>query len=86
MQVIAIHDVDDVDHWFSSPARAEFFEARGMKATAFRDPEGSSRTVAVLIEAPDMESLDAALATPEARAAEEHDGVRVDTIKVLLNS
>jgi hypothetical protein len=56
MQVIAIHDVDDVDHWFSSKARAEFFEARGMKATAFRDPEGGSRTVAVLIEAPDMES------------------------------
>jgi len=86
MQVIAVHDVDDVEHWFNSPARAEFFEARGMKATAFRDPEGGSKTVAVLIEAPDMESLGAALATPEARAAEDHDGVKVETLKILLSS
>ena len=31
MQVIAIHDVNDVNRWFNSPARSEFFEARGMK-------------------------------------------------------
>lgn len=85
MQVIGIHDVDDVEHWFNSPARAEFFEARGMKATAFRDPDGG-KTVAVLIEAPDMETLGAALSTPEAKAAEEHDGVKVETLRILLNS
>jgi hypothetical protein len=85
MQVIAIHDVDDVEHWFRSPARSEFFEARGMRATAFRDPGGDGRTVAVLIEAPDMASLQAALATPEARVAEEHDGVHVDTIKLFVD-
>ena len=86
MQVIAVHDVDDVKHWYNSPARAEFFEARGMKATAFRDPAGDSNTVAVLIEAPDMESLQAALATPEARVAEEHDGVRVETIELFADA
>ena len=42
MRVIATHDVDDVQHWFDSPKRAEFFEARGMKATPFRDPAGAS--------------------------------------------
>ena len=86
MQVIAIHDVDDVEHWFNSRARSEFFEARGMRATAFRDPAGNGNTVAVLIEAPDMESLQAALATPEARVAEDHDGVHVDTIKLFLDA
>jgi hypothetical protein len=85
MQVIAVHDVDEVEHWFDSPARKEFFEARGMTATAFRDPEGKSKTVAVLIEAPDMETLGAALSTPEAAAAEKNDGVQVDTLKILLN-
>ena len=37
MLVIATHEVDDVEHWFNSPKRAEFFEQRGMKVTAFRD-------------------------------------------------
>jgi len=86
MQVIAMHDVDDVDHWYSSADRAEFFEARGMKATPFRPPAGDGRTVAVLIEAPDMESLQAALATPEARVAEERDGVHVETIELFVDA
>ena len=86
MQVIAIHDVNDVNHWFNSPARSEFFEARGMKATAFRDPAGDGTTVVVLIETPDLESLQAALATPEAKVAEERDGVHVDTLKIFLNA
>ena len=84
MKVIATHDVDDVQHWFDSPKRAEFFEARGMKATAFRDPTGTSSSVAVLIETPDMETLEKALAEPEASEAENYDGVRVDTIRILL--
>jgi hypothetical protein len=85
MKVIAIHDVDDVQHWFDSPKRAEFFEARGMTATAFRDPAGDSSSVAVLIETPDMETLEKALAEPEAATAENHDGVHVDTIRILLS-
>ena len=84
MKVIATHDVDDVQHWFDSPKRAEFFEARGMKVTAFRDPAGESSSVAVLIETPDMATLERALAEPEAVAAENHDGVRVDTIRILV--
>ncbi len=82
MQVIATHDVDDVEHWFNSPKRAEFFEARGMTVTEFRDPSGQSSSVAVLIETPDMATLQAALATPEAAEAEKHDGVHVDTLTI----
>ena len=84
MKVIATHDVDDVQRWFDSPKRAEFFEARGMTATAFRDPTGASSSVAVLIETPDMETLEKALTEPEAAEAENHDGVRVDSIRILL--
>jgi hypothetical protein len=84
MKVIATHDVDDVQHWFDSPKRAEFFGARGMTVTAFRDPTGVSSSVAVLIETPDMETLQQALEEPEAADAERHDGVRVDTIRILL--
>jgi hypothetical protein len=84
MQVIATHDVDDVEHWFNSPKRAEFFEQRGMKVTAFRQPGSESTLCAVLIETPDMDTLQSALATEEARAAEEHDGVHADTITIFV--
>ena len=84
MQVIATHDVDDVEHWFNSPKRAEFFEQFGMKATAFRSPEGSGNMTAVLIETPDMETLQAALQSEEAQQAQKHDGVRVDTVRVFV--
>ena len=86
MQVIATHDVNDVEHWFNSPKRAEFFEQRGMKVTAFRQPVGDSKACAVLIETPDMDTLQAALATEEARAAEEYDGVHADTITIFVAS
>ena len=82
MQVIATHDVEDVAHWFASPKRAEFFAARGMTATAFRDPSGQGSAVAVLIEAPDMATLQAALAEPDAAEAEKADGVHVDSFKL----
>ena len=84
MQVIATHEVDDLEHWFNSPKRAEFFEQRGMKVTAFRQPGSAETLCAVLIETPDMETLQSALATDEAREAEEHDGVHADTIKIFV--
>jgi uncharacterized protein (DUF1330 family) len=84
MQVIATHEVDNVEHWFNSPKRAEFFEARGMKISAFRDPGGNNKVTAVLIETPDMETLQAALAEPEAQEAEKHDGVHIDTLQIFV--
>ena len=85
MQVVVTHEVNDVGHWFNSPERSRFFEARGMKATAFRDPQGDGKTVAVLIETPDLATLGAALDTPEAKVAEKHDGVHVETIRLFVD-
>ncbi len=84
MQVIATHEVDDVQHWFNSPKRAEFFARHGMKVTAFRDPEGKSNVTAVLIETPSMEALQAALSTAEAQQAQTHDGVHPETITIVV--
>jgi hypothetical protein len=84
MQIIATHDVADVQHWFNSPKRAEFFGARGIQATAFRDPAGHNKTCAVLIDTPDLETFQKALAEPEAAAAEAYDGVDPDTIQIFV--
>jgi hypothetical protein len=84
MQVIATHEVKDVEHWFNSPKRAEFFDLHGMKVTPFRDPEGNSNVTALLIETPDLQTLRSALATEEAAQAEKHDGVHAETIKIFV--
>ena len=84
MQVIATHEVGDVQHWFNSPKRAEFFAEYGMTVTPFRDPEGKSTVTAVLIGTPDLEALQAALATEEAQQAQTHDGVHPDTISIFV--
>jgi hypothetical protein len=84
MLVIATHEVDDVEHWFSSLKRAEFFEQHGMKVTAFREPEGDGKVTAVLMETPDMETLQAALASEDAREAMAYDGVHADTVKMFV--
>lgn len=81
--VLVVHEVDDVDHWAASPKREEFFAARGMSVRAFRSQEGSNR-VAVLIETPDMETLQASLETEEAAAAMQHDGVRPETLQMFV--
>ena len=86
MKVIAILDVDDVNHWYSSPERAAFFGPRGVTTTAFRDPAGDGNTVALMIEAPDMETLQSQLATPEAAEAQIRDGVRVATIRMFVDA
>ncbi|MEO8693299.1 MAG: hypothetical protein ABI658_07260 [Acidimicrobiales bacterium] len=84
MQVIATHVVNDVEHWFNSPKRAKFFEKHGMKVTPFRQPGSDDTLCAVLIETPDMETLQSALDTEEARQAEEYDGVHEDTITIFV--
>ncbi|NOX28734.1 MAG: hypothetical protein GXP35_01580 [Actinobacteria bacterium] len=84
IHIIATHEVDDVEHWFTSPLRKELFEPRGIKATAFRDPEGNSTLTAVLIEAPDMETFQRILAEPKSQEAAASDGVRLDTLKVFV--
>ena len=49
----AFHEVDDVDHWLSSPKREEVFGPLGITACTFRDPQGSKR-VGMMVEIPDF--------------------------------
>ena len=73
--VLAHHDVNDTDHWLSSPKREEFFGPLGItNIRTFVDPQGTNR-VALLMDVPDMDALMAAMETEGAGAAMEHDGV-----------
>jgi hypothetical protein len=76
------HDVDDVEHWLASPTRKEFFGPRGISARPFVDSDRSNH-VGLVVEVPDMDTLEQALASPEAAAAMKQDGVRPETIHIL---
>ncbi len=81
--LLVFHEVDDVDHWLASPKREEFFGPLGMTAGAFRDPAGSNR-VGLIAEVPDIAAWEAALQTEAAAEAMKFDGVRPETILVLV--
>ena len=84
--VIAHHDVKDTDHWLASPKREEFFGPLGVtNIRKFVDPQNPTR-VGLLMDIPDMDAVMAAMQTPEAAAALEHDGVMPETLVILVES
>lgn len=83
--LIGFHEVDDVEHWLASPKREEFFGPRGITVRTFRDQAGSNR-VALIVEAPDLATFEAAMQTPEAAEAMQTDGVRPETLVILTET
>ena len=80
--LLAFHDVDNVDHWLSSPKRKEIFGPLGITARAFRDPKGSKH-VGVIFEVPDLAAFEKPMQSPAAAEAMKFDGVRPETILLL---
>lgn len=83
--LLITHDVDNVEHWLASTAREEFFAPRGITTRTFVDSDRSNH-VGLIVEVPDMDTLQQALATPEAADTMKHDGVRPDTIHIMTAS
>jgi hypothetical protein len=80
--LIAFHEVDDVDHWLSSPKREEVFGPLGITVRSFRDPEGSNR-VGLIAEIPDMAEWQELMESEAGADAMKFDGVRPETLLVL---
>ena len=84
--IIGHHDVKDTDHWLASPKREEFFGPLGVtNIRTFVDPQNRTR-VAVLMDVSDMDALMAAMESPGAAEAMEHDGVLADTLVILVEA
>ena len=83
--VLGHHDISKgTDHWLSSPKREEFFGPMGVtNIRTFVDPQNPNH-VAVVMDVADMDRLMAAMNTPEAAAAMEHDGVKPETLRILI--
>lgn len=80
--LLAFHEVDDVDHWLSSPRRAEFFGPMGVAVRTFRDSDNPNR-VGLILDVPDMAAFQEAMESEAAAEAMKHDGVRRETLVIL---
>jgi hypothetical protein len=83
--LLAFHEVDDVDHWLSSPKRQEVFGPLGITIRTFTDPEGSKR-VGLIAEIPDMAAFQEVMQSQAGADAMEFDGVRADTLVLLTEA
>jgi len=82
--VFAHHDVSDTDHWLASPKREEFFGPLGVtNIRTFVDPENPTRT-GILMDVPDLDAVAAAMETETAAEAMAFDGVRPETLVILV--
>jgi hypothetical protein len=80
--VLILHDIDDVDHWLSSPKRGELFAPLGITARTFRGAEGSKQ-VGLIAEIPDMAVWQEVLQSHAGADAMKFDGVHPEAILVL---
>jgi hypothetical protein len=84
--LIGYHGVKDQKHWLASPMREKFFGPLGVTGIrTFIDPTNPTR-VAVLMEVPDMEKLQAAMKAPGAAEAMAHDGVITESLVMLVEA
>ena len=85
--VVAHHEISKgAEHWLASSKRDEFFGALGVtNIRTFVDPRDPNR-VALMMDVPDMDRVMAAMGTPEAAAAMEHDGVVADTLRIYVEA
>jgi len=83
--LLAFHEVDDVDHWLSSPRRSEFFGPMGVTVRTFRDMDNPSRA-GLILDVPDMSAFQTAMESEAAADAMKHDGVRRETLVILVEA
>lgn len=82
--ILAIHEVNDVEHWLRSGKRQEIFGPMGYTARTFVDPNDASRA-GLILDGPELD-LAQLLQSQEAQEAMKHDGVRPETVRVLVES
>ncbi len=82
--VMAHHDVKDKDHWLSSSKREEVFGPLGVSnIRTFVDPQNPSR-VGLVMDVADMDALMGYMQQQGAADAMESDGVKAETLVMLI--
>ena len=82
--IMGYHEVQDTEHWLASPKREEVLGPLGVtNIRTFVNPDDPKK-VGVLMDVADMGALTAFMETAEAADAMTHDGVRPETLVLLV--
>ena len=84
--IVAHHNVKDTNHWLSSTKRQEFFGPLGItEIRTFVSPQDPTR-VALVMDVPDLDALNAAMQSRAAADAMAADGVIPESVVLLVES
>lgn len=83
--LMIFHEVDNVEHWLASPKREEVFGPLGITVRTFADPAKTNR-VGLIVDVPDMAVFQRVMESETAADAMKFDGVRPETILMLVES
>ncbi len=84
-RVIAMHNVDNVEHWLSSPKRDEIFKEVAFDMVTFVHPSEPNK-VGLSANIPDLDRFLEINGSPIGQAAMKHDGVQPDTIVLMVEA
>lgn len=82
-KLIATHEVNDVAHWLSSKKRQEVFAGVAKDIRTFVQSDASNR-VGLSMDVPDMDAFQAVMQSQAGAEAMKYDGVRPETLVVLI--
>ena len=85
--IVAHHNITKgKDHWLNSTRRQQLFGSLGVtNIRTFVDPQNPSR-VAVVMDVPNMDAVNALMKTQAAADAMEHDGVDAASLVILTEA
>ena len=83
--LMIFHEVDNVEHWLGSPKREEVFGPLGITVRTFVDPMKTNH-VGLIVDVPDMDTFQRVMESEAAADAMKFDGVRPETILMLVES
>ena len=86
--MIAFHETENGEHWAKAwhngeGSRHEMFDKIGVKCRNFRDPNNHNST-GVLLEIPDMAEFENFMTSDEVKKAMEEDGLKVESLRILV--
>ena len=84
-KLITTHEVDDVDHWLTSTKRAEVFAEVAENIVTYVRTD-TPNSVGLTMDVADMDAFEAVLKSEAGAAAMKHDGVRPETLVVLIEA
>ncbi len=84
--LVLLHDVDDVDHWLSSPRREELFGPLGITARTFVVDRTKGKRVGLIVDVPSMDIFQDVLTSEAAAEAMKYDGVHPETLVILTEA